>query len=104
MKHPRVAVHLAWTCLFFLAVVSLTGSTGRSAAAARDVIVTGGSAAVVTSMPDALPGGPGTDDVTPVACKMRPECSTDSDCVTFCGPGGGHCVHSSCPIRICKCG
>jgi hypothetical protein len=25
------------------------------------------------------------------------------DCFTWCGPAGGHCVHSSCPNRICKC-
>jgi hypothetical protein len=38
------------------------------------------------------------------ACRRRPECSTNSDCDSICGTGLGHCVHSSCPIQICKCG
>jgi hypothetical protein len=37
------------------------------------------------------------------ACRKAPECSVDSDCDTLCGAGLGHCVHASCPIRICKC-
>jgi hypothetical protein len=37
------------------------------------------------------------------ACRMRPQCSTNSQCDSICGTGLGHCVHSSCPIRICKC-
>ncbi len=38
------------------------------------------------------------------ACRMRPQCSTNADCDAICGVGLGHCVHSKCPIRICKCG
>jgi hypothetical protein len=38
------------------------------------------------------------------ACRVRPQCSTSSDCDSICGTGLGHCVHSGCPIRICKCG
>ena len=38
------------------------------------------------------------------ACRMRPQCSTNTDCDAVCGAGLGHCVHSNCPIRICKCG
>lgn len=37
------------------------------------------------------------------ACRRLPECSTNSDCDSICGIGLGHCVHSNCPIRICKC-
>ena len=37
------------------------------------------------------------------ACRMRPQCSVNTDCDSVCGIGLGHCVHSSCPIRICKC-
>ena len=37
------------------------------------------------------------------ACKMRPECSTNADCDSQCGVGLGHCVHSSCPVRVCHC-
>jgi hypothetical protein len=38
------------------------------------------------------------------ACRMRPQCSTNSDCDSICGTGLGHCVNSKCPIRVCKCG
>jgi hypothetical protein len=38
------------------------------------------------------------------ACRMRPQCSTNADCDSICGPGLGRCVHSNCPIRVCKCG
>jgi hypothetical protein len=37
------------------------------------------------------------------ACRKAPECSVDSDCNLLCGVGLGKCVHSSCPVRICKC-
>ena len=37
------------------------------------------------------------------ACRMRPQCSVNADCDAICGVGQGHCVHSSCPVRICKC-
>lgn len=37
------------------------------------------------------------------ACRMRPQCSVNADCDAICGVGQGKCVHSSCPIRICKC-
>jgi hypothetical protein len=39
----------------------------------------------------------------PIACRRAPECWADSDCDLLCGPGLGKCVHSSCPVRICKC-
>lgn len=37
------------------------------------------------------------------ACRMRPQCSVNADCDAICGVGQGKCVHSNCPIRICKC-
>jgi hypothetical protein len=37
------------------------------------------------------------------ACRMRPQCSTNADCDSVCGAGLGRCVHSNCPIRVCKC-
>lgn len=37
------------------------------------------------------------------ACRRAPECAVDSDCDAICGVGHGHCVHSNCPVRICKC-
>ena len=100
MKRSRVAFHLAWIGLTFLVVAGTTMGMSDPTAAPRDIVASSESAAMT---PDALPGGPGTEDFTPVACKRLPECSVDSDCVVFCGPSGGHCVHSSCPIRICKC-
>jgi len=42
-------------------------------------------------------------EVAEAACRMRPQCSTNSDCDAICGTGLGRCVHSNCPIRICKC-
>ncbi len=39
----------------------------------------------------------------PAACRRLPECFSDADCDVLCGPGLGKCVHSNCPIRICKC-
>jgi hypothetical protein len=55
--------------------------------------------------PDACPPLPPAtgEQFTPMACRIKPECSTDDDCAAICGPNGGHCVHSRCPIRICKC-
>ena len=96
---------------------------------AGGVILTGLSAAA-THAPDGVPGGvpvssttcgpapeaPPADDAgaapappndepdgTAAACRKAPECSIDSDCDAICGVGLGHCVHSSCPVRICKC-
>jgi hypothetical protein len=37
------------------------------------------------------------------ACRMMPLCSVNADCDAICGTGLGRCVHSKCPIRICKC-
>ena len=40
----------------------------------------------------------------PVAiCRLIPQCSSNSDCDVQCGAGLGKCVHSNCPIRICRC-
>jgi hypothetical protein len=38
------------------------------------------------------------------ACRMRPQCSTNADCDSICGPGLGRCVPGKCPIRVCRCG
>ncbi len=96
MKQRRVAFHLMWMgllCVMAAGIAATIASTPGSAP--------GG---VVMSAPDMCPDvPPAADDFTPVACRMKPQCSTDADCVVWCGPAGGHCVHSSCPIRICKC-
>jgi len=36
-------------------------------------------------------------------CRLIPECSKNSDCDEQCGAGLGKCVHSNCPVRICRC-
>ncbi len=96
MGRKRVAFHLVWIALLFVTVAGLASTIESAPGPAPD--------RPVVSAPDASTAiGPATDDFTPVACKMRPQCSTDEDCVAWCGSTGGHCVHSSCPIRICKC-
>ena len=42
-------------------------------------------------------------DQPQAACRLMPECWVDSDCDTLCGAGLGRCIHSKCPIRICRC-
>lgn len=37
------------------------------------------------------------------ACRMAPECWTNADCDERCGAGLGKCIHSNCPVRICRC-
>src|SRR5260221_8831660 len=96
MKQQRVVLHLAWIGLLFLAAASGPATIGSPMGVAPE--------GAIVSAPDSVPGVvPATDEITPVACKMEPQCSTNADCLVWCGPTGGHCVHSSCPVRICKC-
>ena len=96
MGKQRVAFHLVWICLLFVAVAGFASTVGSSTGATPE--------GIVVSTPDPAPDNlPAPDEFTPIACKMEPQCSTDADCFAWCGPTGGHCVHSSCPIRICKC-
>jgi hypothetical protein len=96
MRQQHVVFHLAWIGLLFLAAAGGSATTGSPIGVAP--------AETVVSMPDSGPADvPATDDFTPVACRMEPQCSTNADCVAWCGPTGGHCVHNSCPTRICKC-
>ncbi|HEV8200603.1 MAG TPA: hypothetical protein VGS03_11340 [Candidatus Polarisedimenticolia bacterium] len=111
MRHPRAAFLLACVGILFVAVASAPAQTGASpvgpALAPSDDV---GPAAAPEdgAAPDAaqpcppLPPAP-EDQFTPVACRRAPECSTDDDCTALCGPNGGKCVHSNCPVRICKC-
>jgi len=40
----------------------------------------------------------------PIAiCRLLPECWVNSDCDARCGAGLGKCVHSNCPVRLCRC-
>ncbi len=46
----------------------------------------------------------GTLAPEPVAiCRLLPQCWVNSDCDAQCGAGLGKCVHSNCPVRICRC-
>lgn len=50
-----------------------------------------------------MTGAP-ADRVEPAAiCRLAPECRSDADCDERCGAGRGKCVHSNCPVRICRC-
>ena len=96
MKQRRVAYHVVWLGLLFVAAAGFAATVEPMTGAAPEGIVLGA--------PDPTPGIlPAPDEFTPVACRKEPQCSTDADCTAWCGPTGGHCVHSSCPIRICKC-
>jgi hypothetical protein len=36
-------------------------------------------------------------------CRLLPECWSNSDCDFKCGVGLGKCIHSKCPVRVCRC-
>jgi hypothetical protein len=96
MRQRRVAFRLMGIGLLFV-VAAVCASTVQPVKGADPE-------SVVVIAPDPAPTDlPAPDEFTPVACKMEPQCSTDADCFAWCGVTGGHCVHSSCPIRICKC-
>jgi hypothetical protein len=67
------------------------------------------SVAAVVAPPEPAPApapAPAADPLPlePVAiCRLIPECSKNADCDAQCGAGLGKCVHSKCPIRICRC-
>ena len=42
-------------------------------------------------------------DAHAAICRLEPQCWTNSDCDSVCGTGQGRCVHSKCPVRVCKC-
>ena len=43
-------------------------------------------------------------DMQPTAiCRLIPQCDSNADCVAICGTEGAKCVHSRCPIRVCRC-
>ena len=45
-----------------------------------------------------------SDIIEPAAiCRLIPECSSNAECDEKCGVGQGKCVHSNCPVRICRC-
>lgn len=36
-------------------------------------------------------------------CRLIPECDSKADCEAICGTTTAKCVHSRCPIRVCRC-
>jgi hypothetical protein len=90
--------------MFFLVAVGLLFIAAASVAATIQTAPgTDPNGALVNPSDPGPDNLPAPDDMTPVACRIKPQCSTDEDCLAWCGPTGGHCVHSNCPIRICKC-
>jgi hypothetical protein len=44
---------------------------------------------------------PGTQPTA--ICRLIPQCDSNADCVALCGTEGAKCVHSRCPVRVCRC-
>ena len=77
---------------------SLSSAAGPFAACDGSALTANGEFAMPDSTAVSQPDG------SDAACRRAPECSVDSDCDVLCGGVGlGKCVHSSCPVRICKC-
>ena len=92
-----------WVALGLLLVtVAALAGTGRMHASERSTSP-GESVACDDTSGAGLDAVPTLADTTVGACRMEPQCSTDTDCAAWCPTAGGHCVHSRCPIRICKC-
>lgn len=66
-----------------------------------------GEPGAVASQADVFPAAALDQEATapePVAiCRLLPQCWVNSDCDAQCGAGLGKCVHSNCPVRICRC-
>lgn len=62
-----------------------------------------GIALIVAGLSIVLAGWAAITPASAAVCRLRPQCQTNADCDAFCGTAGGRCVHSNCPIRICKC-
>jgi hypothetical protein len=78
-----------------------TDARGRSAICSADHGA--GCAAPLSEIAPAVDPGQQEAGIQPTACRLRPECTSDSDCDVRCGVGLGKCVHSNCPVRICHC-
>ena len=81
--------------------VAEVGSGGSTVCAANHGPASGTAQADVSQ---AVDPGQLEDRAEPTAiCRLRPECMSDLDCDVRCGVGQGKCVHSNCPVRICRC-
>jgi len=94
---------IIWVVLGIL-VLTAAGWTGTTRTLASERSSNPGESVLCDDNAGAgLDAVPTLGDTTVGACRMRPQCSTDADCSGWCPTAGGHCVHSKCPIRICKC-
>ena len=105
------AVALAVVAVVGVAVMTALGAVGAPVAdvgfGGSTVCETSQGAGSGTAQADvsyAVDPGQQEDRADPTAiCRLRPECMSDSDCDVRCGVGQGKCVHSNCPVRICRC-
>jgi hypothetical protein len=90
-----------WVTLAIL-VIAAAGWVGTERTLASERSSSHGESVVCgdEAGPDAVPT---IGDTVAGACRMMPECWADADCAAFCPAAGGKCIHSKCPIRICKC-
>jgi hypothetical protein len=111
MRHRNLAFLLACLGLLTVAVASAP-APAVSAPIPADIAPPQTDAclselgAVIPGEQDACsPLPPASEDqFAPVAiCRLMPECWSNDDCDVRCGANGGRCVHSKCPVRICKC-
>ena len=109
MRNKNLAFLLACLGLLTVALASApvpaaSAPVAAAAAVAADFAPTPDTE-LTLSGPDACPPlPPATEELTPVAiCRLLPDCFSNDDCDVRCGTSGGRCVHSKCPVRICKC-
>ena len=51
-----------------------------------------------------LQPAPHAPEMEPMAiCRLMPQCDSNADCAAICGATGAKCVHSRCPVRVCRC-
>ncbi|HET6372269.1 MAG TPA: hypothetical protein VFG76_03115 [Candidatus Polarisedimenticolia bacterium] len=82
--------------LVLIALNGLGSVSSQPHQASLGLVQTGVVHAVTSSADESL--------VEPAAiCRLIPECGKNSDCDDRCGVGLGKCVHSNCPVRICRC-
>ena len=94
-----------------IAVVASTDSTGPATTQPGLAVSTDSAfcddPGILASQPDDLTGVvPDQESFAPqpvAICRLLPECWANSDCDARCGAGLGKCVHSNCPVRICRC-